>query len=282
MKGVVKAIVWTCYAAAVVYIGYAWYTYSGLYRLAVEWQLETFESYSLKMTLLGLVAVVVFPIAIVARLLGGKQVSEPGRLAEALNAPKSLALLGVVLLIVGAGAGWLGYQKSQETITYEPVDLNAGQTPSSQHVVLTGIAHTEFLVQFETKRSGSSRIDNYIPIVSSAWRRGEPLVYFLKTNATAYLPEGGGRVFTFARTTPPFPMTTQKALLVRNGLPGPVGEVYRKGSIPLADPPVVLDLSSTADIEIYLIVAAIGGLVGFFMLVGAAARAVRRRRLRPT
>jgi hypothetical protein len=277
MSGVGKFVIWMCYAAAVAYVGYSWYTYSGLFRLAVEWQLATFESYSLKATLAVLAVALILPVAVVARLKGGPDLpTETTRVTEALKSPASLAVLGIVLLAVGAGAGWLGYQKSQETITYESVDLNAGQKPSSDHVVLTGVAHTEYLVQLESKRRGRTTTDNYFPLVSSAWRRGEPLVYFVKTNATAYLPQGGGQPVVFSRGTP-FQMTTEKALLVRNGLPGPVGEAFRKTNT-VADPPIVLDMNPNADFEMYWIGAIIGGFLGFGMLLTAAVLATRRRR----
>jgi hypothetical protein len=279
MSGVGEFVIWMCYAAAAAYIGYSWYTYSGLFRLAAEWQLANFESYSLKATLLALAVVLIAPIAIVARLKGGPDLpNETTRLTQALKAPSAAAMLGIVLLAVGAGAGWLGYQKSQEVITYESVDLSAGQKPASNHAVLTGIAHTEYLLQLESKRRGKTTVDSYFPIASSAWRRGEPFVYFVKTNATAYLPQSGGQPVMLSGRTPPFQMTTEKALLVRNGLPGPVGEAFRK-TITLADPPIVLDMNPNADFEMYWIVAIIGGFLGFGLLLTAAVMASRRRRV---
>ena len=283
MNGIVKPIIWLCFAAAAIYMGYSWYTYSGLYRLIVEWQIETFGSFSLKMTLLGMMLVLIVPIAIVGRLLGGPNLlKKPDRLAQAQSSPGLMALLGLCLLAASAGVGWFAYQKSQESITYEPVDLAAGQLPSTQHVVLTGIARAEYLMQYETKRGGSSTTHTYFPLTSSSWRRGEPLVYFLKTNATAYMPEGGGGVIAFARTTPPFKMTTQQALLVRNGLPGPIGEAYRKNNIAIADSPTVLDVSPGADYEIYAIASIACALGGFFSLIASAMMAIRRRRVVPT
>jgi hypothetical protein len=215
-------------------------------------------------------------------LLGGPNRKKKPDLALAQSSPGLMALLGLFLLVAGAGVGWFAYQKSQETITYEPVDLTAGQLPSTQHVVLTGIARTEYLMQYETKSSGTSTVHTYFPLTSSTWRRGEPLVYFLKTNATAYMPEGGGRVVAFSRTTPPFKMTTQQALLVRNGLPGPIGEAYRKNSIAIADSPIELDVSPGADFETYAIAAVVCALGGFFTLFASAMMAVRRRRAVPT
>lgn len=282
MNGIVKPIIWFCFAAAAAYIGYSWYAYSGLYRLIVEWQLETFGSFSLKMTLVGMMLVLIVPIAVVGRLLGGPNLLKRPNLVQAQTSPRLMALLGLLLLVASAGVGWFAYQKSQETITYEPVDLTAGRLPSTQHVVLTGIARTEYLMQYETKRGGSSTTDTYFPLTSSNWRRGEPLVYFLKTNATVYIPEGGGRTFAFARTTPPFKMTTQQALLVRNGLPGPIGEAYRNNNIAIADSPILLDVSPGADYETYAIASIACALGGVFTLFASAMTAIRRRRVVPT
>ena len=73
-------------------------------------------------------------------------------------------------------------------------------------------------------------------------------------------------------------MTTEKALLIRNGLPGPVGEAFRK-SIAVADPPIVLDLNPNAEFEMYWIGAIAGGFLGFGLLLTAAVMASRRRRV---
>jgi hypothetical protein len=74
-------------------------------------------------------------------------------------------------------------------------------------------------------------------------------------------------------------MTTQPGVLVRNGLPGPVGEHYRKNNIAVASPPIVLDLSAGADVQPYFVTAGVSGLLGFVMLVAAGAMALRQRRL---
>jgi len=283
MNGIVKPIMWLCLAIAVAYMGYSWYSYSGLYRLLVEWQLETFGSFSLKMTLFGMMLVLIVPIATAGLVLGGPNVmSQPDRLAQLQSSPRSMALLGLLLLAVSAGVGWFAYQISQQPIAYESVDLTAGQLPSTQHVVLTGIAQTEYLMQYETKRSGSTTVHTYFPLTSSTWRSGEPLVYFLKTNATAYMPEGGGRTFAFSRSTPPFKMTTQQALLVRNGLPGPIGEAYHRNNIAIADPPIMLDVSPDADYGTYTITSIACAFGGLFALFASARMAFRRRRVVPT
>ena len=121
-------------------------------------------------------------------------------------------------------------------------------------------------------------LDRYIPLTAPTWRPGQPLVYFMKTNITAYMPPGGGGMVMLSPRTPAFQMTTQPGVLVRDGLPGPVGERYRKNNIAVASPPIVLDLSSDADVRPFFVTAGVSGMLGFVMLVSAAL-SVRQRRL---
>jgi hypothetical protein len=277
MKSVLKYAVWLYVITVGAYLIYGWYSYTGLYRLAAEWQLEHYGSYSMKLTLVVPLLILLIPGVVLAKLFGVQdQLRSAGTGAGSSG---MFALLGVMALAVAVGTGWYGYLKSTEQASFESVDLSKGDTPRSAHVALTGVARTEYVIEFETKIAGTTPIDRYIPLTPAAWRRGEPLVYFLKTNATAYLPPGGGRMFQLSQTTPPFPMTTQPGVLVRDGLPGPVGERYRKSNIAVASPPLVLDLSAGADVKPFLVTAGVSGLLGFFMLVAAGAMAVRRRRL---
>jgi hypothetical protein len=100
----------------------------------------------------------------------------------------------------------------------------------------------------------------------------------MKTNATADMPPGGGGMVMHSPRTPASQITTQPGVLVRDGLPGPVGERYRKNNIAIASPPIVLDLSSDADVRPFFVTAAVSGALSFFMLVAAGAAAVRQRR----
>jgi hypothetical protein len=74
-------------------------------------------------------------------------------------------------------------------------------------------------------------------------------------------------------------MTTQPAVLVRNALPGPIADIYRKNNIALADVPIVLDLNPSADAEPYLVAMGVAGLVGFCCMMAAVMVALRRRRV---
>jgi hypothetical protein len=280
MKSVLKVVIWLYVAAVGAYVFYGWYSYTGLYRLAAEWQLEHYGSFSVKLSLIVPLLILIIPGAVLARLFG---VQDQLRAAgSGAGSPGMFALLGVVALAVAVGAGWFGYEKTTETVEVESLDLSKNDTSRSTHVAITGVAHTEYMIEFETKTTGRTTLDRYIPLTPAAWRRGEPLVYFLKTNATVYLPPGGGRMFEFSQRTPPFQMTTQPGILVRDGLPGPVGERYRKNNIAVASPPIMLDLAPGADVAPFFVTAGVSGLLGFCMLVAAGAVAMRQRRLAQT
>jgi hypothetical protein len=184
MKSVLKGVIWLYVAAAGAYIFYSWYSYTGLYRLAAEWQLEHYGSFSVKLSLIVPLLILIIPGAVLARLFG---VQDQLRAAgSGGGSPGMFALLGVVALAVAAGAGWFGYEKTTETVEVESLDLSKNDTPRSTHVAITGVADTEYTIEFETKSAGRTTVDRYIPLTPAAWRRGEPLVYFLKTNATVY------------------------------------------------------------------------------------------------
>jgi hypothetical protein len=249
--------------------------------------MQMFGAYSLKMTFLAPLVVLMIPGAVIERVFGLR--SKPVRGARTAAAssssaassspPTGMALVAVVLLVVATGAGWLGYQKSVETQQFESVDLSRDGKPTSTHVVMTGVARTEYILKFETTVGGTTTTDNYIPLTPANWRRGEPLVYFLKTNATVYFPSEGGKYSEYAQATPPFRMTTQPAALVRNALPGPIAAIYRKHNIAVAAAPIVLDLNPGADAEPYLVTMGIAGLVGFCCMMAAVMMALKRRRV---
>jgi len=283
MKAAARHALLAYFAAAVLYVGYAWYTYTGLYRLAAELQMQMFGAYSLKMTFLAPLVVLMIPGAVIERVFGLRRKPVRGARTAAASsaassiAPTGMALIGVLLLVLATGAGWLGYQKS--ATRFETVDLSQNGKPASTHVVMTGVARTEYILKFETAVGGTTTIDNYVPLTPSGWRRGDPLVYFLKTNTTFYLPPEGGRYIEYAQATPPFQMTTQPAVLVRNGLPGRIAEIYRKHNIALADAPIVLDPNLGAEAEPYLVTMGLAGLVGLCCMMAAVMTALRRRRV---
>src|SRR5215467_4918103 len=116
------------------YILYAWTTYSELYRWAAEWEMAQFGSYEVEGTLVGLFfALIGLPAGVLAlfgKLLGRSDASSAFTAAMGKPAvgtrqasPRLFVLLGLVALLVAAGAGWLGYHKSQQPVTFEAVNL---------------------------------------------------------------------------------------------------------------------------------------------------------------
>jgi hypothetical protein len=279
------------YAAAVVgYILYGWINYAGLYRWFAEWQLAQFGAYELKLTFVIPMFVLFLPGAIVFERLGLRLGVTRRVWTRDPNAPQRqsgstlryAALLGFALLAVALGAFWLGERKLSEPVTVEAVNLTANQAPQSAHVRLTAIAHPGLITKFETKSYGVTYTYTYVPMTSADWRRGDPLIYFVKTNINAYIPPQGGATVLLDRKTPPFEMTS-KGVLVADDLPGPITELYRKSGVVLGPQVFVLNAIDTrADLSAYWIMASVAGLLGFCTLVMIPAIAVRQRRLKRT
>src|SRR5262249_55472224 len=61
---------WLYLAGCLAYAGYESYSYTGLYRLAAEWQMDTFGSYDQKLTFLAPILVLLITGAVAAKLLG--------------------------------------------------------------------------------------------------------------------------------------------------------------------------------------------------------------------
>jgi len=268
MQGLVRYLDRIFYVLGGIYACYAWYTYSGLYRLFAEWQMETFGAYDLKVTFAVLLLALMIPGALAGHLLGKpERPGPPNRWSRLASSPAVAATLGVLAIGSAVAAGWIGYGKTQEKLEFEAVDLNAGQQPVSRHVIMTAIAQPDLALHLITKRSESTRTDAYVPLTSPTWRRGEPIVYFLKT--APELVEG---------KTVPFLTTTRPAVLLANGLPGPLLEIYRKHGIAVADPAIVIDSNPYAYTAVYFMVAFLAGFLGVGLLSAAINLAVRQRR----
>jgi hypothetical protein len=184
-----------------------------------------------------------------------------------------MALAGAVAILVASGAFLLGYQKSQQPMVVETVDLGLGKPPQSDHVRMTATVRTDMVVKLE-QRSGA--ISVYVPLTASNWKRSDPITYFLKSNVDAFLAPGG-RTLSLDPQTPPFRMT-QVGVLVPNDLPGPVAESYRRRNLTLASPVMVLELSPTADLDRYWVVAGVSGLLGLVFLLAAGLARLQSRR----
>ena len=229
-------------AAATLYIFYAWVTFSGLWRWLAELQVGLFGAYSLNMTMVALLVVVIVPAALLRRWFGGPT-PPAGRPLTAMPRarPRTLALIGVGLLVVAVGAGGLGYRKSQERVEFERLDLSHYQPPASTHVELTGLAHPGMSVTRPHSTNGSSIKSTYLPVTGRDWRRDQPITHFLKPAE----PIGGDAPIEISL----------RGVLVRDDLPGIVAAEYEKHGLTLASPLYILDTKADADYAAYGIVA---------------------------
>jgi hypothetical protein len=262
---------------------YQIYSYTGIYKWLAEWQLAQFHSYNVRFTLVGTILLPAIPVCLAAEIFGipyrtgWRASTAPG--GRTTSYALWMAVIGVLALIVAAGAFALGYQKSQDVVVTETVDLAlAKQPPQSGHVRMTAIARTDMIVRLE-ERSGSIKV--YVPLTAPNWKRSDPITYFLQTNIDAYVGPGG-QILSLDPKTPPFRMT-QVGVLVPDDLPGPVAESYRKRNLTLASPPMVLETAPGADLVRYWVVAGVSGLLGFFFLLAAGLAKMRQgRTLRPS
>ncbi|MBI3709893.1 MAG: hypothetical protein HY246_19775, partial [Proteobacteria bacterium] len=266
--------------AAVAYAIYAWIVYGGPYRWLAELSLQWFGSYEPKLIFFATCVVLVGPPAVVLivlaklapdllrRPVGAAPQSIAARVANALTQPgklespaglRVLAGIGVAALAVGAGAGWLGYQKSMAPVTFVPFEVAGKGPPPASHVALTGIAVTGLIVEHKETISGSTRIHTYFPLIEPGWSKSEPIRFFVRPNVTVY--RDGGTMYRLHPDTPPFKMT-QTGVLFRNDLPGLISAEYEKHGFKLASPHYVLDTDPGSDVEIYWIVAGVGGIGG--------------------
>ena len=257
---------------------YQIYSYTGIYKWLAEWQLAQFHSYNVRFTLVGTILLPAIPVCLAAEIFGIPYRSGWRAGAAPGGRPTSYALwmavIGVLALVVAVGAFALGYQKSQEAVVTETVDLAlAKQPPQSDHVRMTAIARTDMVVRLK-ERTGGQKV--YVPLTAPNWKRTDTITYFFQTGIDVYTTPAGQELFLDAKT-PPFRMT-QVGVLVPDDLPGPVAESYRKRNLTLASPPMVLETAPGADLARYWVVAGVGGLLGFIFLLVAGLAKIQRVR----
>jgi len=264
------------------YIGYAWITYSGLYRWAAEWEMAQFGSYEVEGTVIGLfVALIGLPAGLLSLL--GKAFGRPAVGAAVTGAPpakrqvsgRTLALIGLAAIPVAAGSGWLGYHKSQQPVAFEAVNLADHRAPQSTHVEMTGVAQTGLIVEWEETINGDKTTTTYLPLTAPDWQESQPITYFLRPTVNAIAAPDGYHMID--ANSEPFQLT-QKGVLFSNDLPGAVRTEYEKHGLTLASPAYVLDTKEDAELEIYWEVAAGAGITALVLLLSAALMPIAQRR----
>ena len=252
----VVILISTC--CAVAYPFYSWITGTGLFRWFVELELTLQGNgpYEVDTSWLMIpVFVVTWGIFLAAYRAIGWLMSQPAlspaTMSEAPAADnrtgqadvkrvQKIAVVfflvsGVVSMVVAARIAWVCYRKSNEAVTYEPLNLADGIPPRTTHVKLTGLAVPSLEMRYN-EFNRSSHWEAYIPVLPPHWRQGDPVVYFLHPMHSDYLQHSG-------------PVTIgQPGVLIRDGLPGPAAFLFKKHGIKLGTPPIVLETDREADL----------------------------------
>jgi hypothetical protein len=166
-----------------------------------------------------------------------------GNVAAVVHSPQFPGVIGALLLIAAAVAGWQASDGLIRGREARPFDLSQRRPPTSTHVVITGVVQTGYIV--DAIGNGTETV-RYVPLTASDWRPGEPLKYFLKTRAATYSPPGKGRPLPFSRQAFPFEIDTGPGRLIAADLPEPIAEAYRRYNIPILAPVMVFEADSEA------------------------------------
>jgi hypothetical protein len=268
-------------------MSWCWYSYSGPYRWAAEWQLKQFGSYEVELTLVVPLLVLLIP----AGFIGGwgrpkpRPVMTPeARVAAAKRNAGIAAALGLFAVLVGAAAGGVGYLRARMPPSYDNLVLNTGAepAPSADLVVVTGTARTDMIVTLTETISGMTEKWSFVPLVGASWRSGDTVRFLLRTNQNAWIPPGGvgpgSTVHMLTPGSPPFRMTTEPSVLARNDVPGVVRTEYEKAHVALDPAAAVVRQGADEMLTPYWAVAFGGGLVGFILLLTGLIGALTARK----
>lgn len=278
-----------CLIAAFAGLAYGIYsmaTYSGLYRWAAEWQMDHFGSYDVELTAIGVIFVLFFtPLGVMGAIFKGRPAEiDDGvltRAAMSANAPtgdegSKAALicvgLGLLGIFVAGGAYRLGNAKSKQALTFEPLDLAEHRMPKTKFVEVKGVVQTGMIVEFTETNNGAKTVTEYMPLTPKGWKSSEPIVFFLRPHGNVII--ANNHSYNFDPDTAPFEIKLP-GVLFRNDLPGPVISQYEKHGVKIVSPHMVLDTNTSAVLDIYWEVAAMGAIMGVVMLIVGGIMAYR-------
>ena len=190
--------------AGLALVGWWWWTYTGLYRLIAELQLQWWGSYDLQLTfVVTAVPVVALPMLVLGVVLGRTEVAARSVPAWSVRQLRDLGIVVLGLGLVGYGGWtWAGASGLDEPAPVELATVLAGKAPAWVTVVdATWVV--DAAVSLEA--NGSER--TYHPVVA----------------ATANAPYA-----VFARGPGSGPVT---GMLSPGGLPGAVRAVYERDGV---------------------------------------------------
>ena len=169
----------------------------------------------------------------------------PGDLqARAVRVRRAVLWIGLGALLVALTSAFVGYRKLSEPVVYEPFDLSSAAGTPPEHVELSGIAQTAFLVTQRETISGHTTGHTYVPLTGLGWRSTEPVAYFIEPTSTVYVGERGP--VRFDPRTPPFAVR-MRGVLFSGALPGTVVAAFEKAGLKLAPKTQLLDTQPAAE-----------------------------------
>jgi len=164
------------------YVMFEWWSYSGLFKMLAETQLQYWGHYFIEGTLLTTSLIYAIPALIIGTVLKKDSTNHavpenPLKLRKSAKISMLTGLIIIAVLIVamfGVSTYW------QDPILSTLV-LGKDTEPKSSYVELKGMAQPKLLTSYQEYRNTSVVKYIIVPITSPEWKPGNPLQYFYRT-----------------------------------------------------------------------------------------------------
>ena len=275
-------MVWLIMLVPSALTAYWWATYSGLYRLLAEMELQSFGAYYPTYTGLFTWFISLIPAVIAIQIIGGIRERERSPQEAAARAidhklqserfsnwilrrQRRLTGLGLTLGLAGTGIYFSASALAGARVSVDAGALERGEKPAGRFAELAGRFIADDAVSV---REGSHGEKVYLPVVSPEWQAGRPV--------RAYLEMYGSSVEAYASD-----LATEhyEGMLTANSLPGAVITSLAERGHPAPDRYWVLEYRQTPAKQSGLASAMYGAaaIIGLITAIGWAIAARRER-----
>lgn len=267
-KSSTMILCWLWIAVVAAYMIWGWTQYSGLFKWLAELQTARFGKYFPAMTAM----IPGFVMAGSALSWLGKQsraaiAGQDGPFDLVANARRNARIalvLAPVCALIAAGAYLLSTRLPDDNGLPARVDIAAlgDAAPPLGHVTLIGMIDTDRATGMTEDKKAQTDESFYVPVMAKTADgridTGMPVRFFIERETHLYAGE--------AQTQQAF-IGDQSGMLVENGLPGELLDLYAKNGVTLAEPHYLL-VSSAEDVATpYYVVAALGGFFAIILLI---------------
>lgn len=276
-RWILLALCWLWLALVILYSIWGAVTYSGLYRLAAELQIDRFGGYSEKWTailpgmLLAAPALWYLRRQAAAAAAAAPTLGPGDEARRARRMALALAMVGLVSALIGTGAFLVSQRLpdgSEPAMPFDAATLGSAPAPAGR-VVIRGDADPAVT----TGVTESGRINSYATVYAGFRPEGEakgaPIRLFIERSFGDSAD---------AATTQYF-LPEQAGYLIEDGLPGLAQHDLAARGIQVARPNYVLRTRAESRREIPYVVAGLGGFLTLLFLAMAGALALRARRV---